>query len=98
VQIGADCPRLASSDCGGSGSAQIAGLPARKMPAFSKADRFACRPQPVGMIERNTGHHRAIGVVGIDRIQAPAQPDFENQDFDLDCEKTSMAASVPNSK
>jgi hypothetical protein len=35
------------------------------------------------MIERNAGYHRAIGVVCIDRVQAPAQPDFENEDFDL---------------
>ncbi|KFB71773.1 MAG: hypothetical protein AW09_003090 [Candidatus Accumulibacter phosphatis] len=35
------------------------------------------------MIEGDTGHHGTIGIVGIDRIEAPAQPDFENHDFDL---------------
>jgi hypothetical protein len=35
------------------------------------------------VIERDAGHHGAIGVVGIDRIEAAAEPDFENQHFDL---------------
>jgi hypothetical protein len=48
-----------------------------------EADRLAVTAQPVGMIERDAGHHGTIGRVGIDRIQPATQPDFENQHLDL---------------
>jgi len=35
------------------------------------------------MIERDTGHHGAIGIIGIDCIETATQPNFENHHFDL---------------
>jgi hypothetical protein len=50
------------------------------------------------MIERHRGDDGNIRLVAIDRIQPPAQPDFENGRLDPASAKTSQAASVPNSK
>ena len=42
------------------------------------ADAFAIRPQPVSMIEGDTGHHRHVGIDDIGRIQAAAQAHLKN--------------------
>ncbi len=49
---------------------------------FFKTDGLARRPEPIGVVKRYAGHHRAIGIVDIDRIQTPAQAHFEDQHLD----------------
>lgn len=60
-----------------SGSPTTAGLRAEN-PRLFAADAFAIGPQPVGMVESNTGHHRHVSIDDIGRIQAAAQAHLKN--------------------
>jgi len=47
-----------------------------------EADGFAVRPQPVGMVEGNPGDDGNIGFIGVDRVKAAAEADFEHCHLD----------------
>ena len=61
--------RMAVGDHGRTGTAQNSRL--------LMTDRFPGRPQPGLVIEADTDYQSGIGVEGIDRIQAPAEPHLQ---------------------
>ena len=64
--------------CGGTGSLQIAGRPARMMPAFSKPICSRVVAEIVGVVDVDAGDDGAVGIDDVDRIEAPAEADFEH--------------------
>jgi len=50
---------------------------------FFTPDAFTIRAKPVGVIERNAGNHRDIGIHDVCRIQPSAEADFEDHDIQL---------------
>ena len=52
-------------------------------PGLFKAHGFAGVAQILNMIDTDTGHQRQVGIHQIDRIQAPAQADFQHHGIQL---------------
>ncbi|MOA08830.1 hypothetical protein D3C78_1286270 [compost metagenome] len=52
-------------------------------PGLFTANAFAIVAQPVGMIQRNAGHHCHARIDDVGRIQAATQPDFQDHHVKL---------------
>src|SRR3990167_3053963 len=52
-------------------------------PGLLKRDFFARLAEVIGVVDVHAGHHRAIAVEHVHRIQPAAQPYFEDRDIHL---------------
>ena len=48
------------------------------MPAFSRPIASRSRAEVLGVVDVDAGDHRAVGVEGVDRVEAPAEADLED--------------------
>ena len=65
------------------GVPSTAGRPARKMPAFSRADGLERVAEPVAVVEADRAQHRDIRIDEVDRIEPPAQAHLQHRHVDL---------------